>query len=311
MADLKNGRYQFGWGHRDDEMAQNGVTHKHFSTPQRLAEWMLTDPGVKQSVTKRAPTADQKQYGISAHDSYYDYNYDRKLAKGLTLLQEPDSEMVSQVRDIMKQLQAQLPTTQRNWASAPVGFFPNVPAYLAGEPENMFTYQRANSDTSPVRIWVNVLPSGGCDRTTLMKRGAVLVALANLLLERRSMVRITCYGDQPAHSKKSYTGTIISWDLPTSPLSLSTLCTSLGYPEVVQNVTFKACHTIDKGVTGGWLRGHCPGYSYNEKQVRADLGADDEDVIIPAAFLGDQLHNKPVDFLHRELTRILGDSDTY
>lgn len=233
-------------------------------------------------------------------------NYAPPHAHGIRLLANGDDALIEQTRDIMKQLHANLPTTTRQWTNSPVGFFPNVPAYLAGEPENMFTVQRNNSDTSPVRIWVNVLPSGGCDRETLLKRGAVLVALAQLLLERRSLVRISCYGDQPAYPSK---GVIISWDLPTSPLNLSMLCTSLGYPEVVQGVTYAACHTIHGNVTGGWLRGHCPGYFYNETLVRQDLGAEDEDVIIPAAFLGDELHNRPIDFLHRELTRILGESE--
>lgn len=285
-------RPKFGWSHTDQELAIDGVIHRHFSNPTNFADYMT-----------------ENQAGNTS--PWYSGG---SLARGIKLLAHGDDDLIEQTREIMKQLHANLPTTQRQWQTAPVGFFPNVPAYLSGEPENMFTVQRNNSDSSPVRIWVNVLPSGGCDRPTLLKRGAVLVALAQLLLERRSLVRITCYGDQPASGLnpdgKTYAkGVIVSWDLPTSPLNLSMLCTSLGYPEVVQNVTFTACHSIHNGVTGGWLRGHCPGYTYNEGKVRQDLGAEDEDVIIPAAFLGDELHNKPVDFLHRELTRILGESE--
>lgn len=289
MATFKAKKPTFGWTHRDDEHARAGVVHKHFASPYKLAEYL--DANIETKRAKNDP----------------DYYEPIGINKGIEKLRDGAIDLVPKAKAMMDKLQVSLPSTQRTWHTTPVGAFPNVGAYLAGEPENMFSLNTEKSDNAPIRIWVNVLPSGGVSGDALMTRGAVLVALVNLLKERRSQVSITAYADQPARNDA---GVVVCWDLPTSPINLAQLCTSLGYPEVVQRLAFYACNVVNPKCTGGWLRGHCPGYSYDEAKVRQDLNAAPDDVIIPAAYLNDTLHNKPLDFLHRELTRILGESES-
>lgn len=234
--------------------------------------------------------------------------------KGITLLRNGDPDMVADAQKIMGKLTAHLPTISQQWEMAIAGAFPSVPDYLANSPENMW-YRRYNpDDTAPVTIYVNVLPSGGCSDSQLLTRGAVIVALVQLLMKRRNQVKVIAYADQPCdqyydRTTKTYVqpGVVICYQLPTSPVILSKLCTSLGHPYVVRNVMMHAAEITDPHINGGWLRGHEPTYGYNEAKVRVDLGAAPQDVILPALHYEDPCINDPVGFIHRELKRILGD----
>lgn len=307
-------KYTFGWTRQDNEWAQDGIQRKHFSSPPNFAKWLTAHHANAANEAKRkqewynAKYPDGNKYGYGKIYTA-DNVYGRHLpSNAIKLLNDGNNELVPQAKALMHKLQTQLPTTQRKWQLQPVGYFPNVGAYLAGQPENMFTMERERNDNAPVNIWVNVLPSGGCSTKQLLMRGAVLVALVNLLSERRSQVSITAYADQPTRDRK---GVVVSWTLPTSPLNLAQLCTSLGYADIVQSTCMYACERINGAITGGWLRGHDPGHGYDEALVRKDLGAQEEDVIVPALYYHDDCINKPVEFLHRELTRILGESDDY
>lgn len=237
------------------------------------------------------------------------------ISQGIKLAKYGDTSLVQRATDLMSKLNSQLPTTERNWHLSPVGFFPSVPDYLSGNPENMWRIESDPSDSSPVKIWVNILPSGGCSRDQLLNRGATLVALLMLLQKRRPQVSLVAYADQPCDSyydRQSKTrrkpGVILAVNMPTNPLIISQICTFMGHPEVCQNIAMHAATLIDPNINGGWLQGHCPTYGYDEAKVRIDLGASPDDVVLPALHLYDPDIDNPVGFINRELARILGDT---
>lgn len=279
------------------DAAASTLVRKHFTHPARYAEYVAEC--VSYDATPEGKHfIDQGKYAW-ARDCF---SHSAKR-NGLPLLTDGDASLVPEARALINSLTAKLPTVRSLWQLDMAGGYANVPAACSGSPAAMMRYTRKPNDNTPVRIWVNVLPSGGCNTAQLLKRGAVLSALALLLSKRRSIVKITAYADQPADDKR---GVVLSWDLPTAPISLAHWCASLGQPELVRDTSMYAAGCLNPSVNGGWLRGHCPGYRYDERQVRADLGAKRDDVVIPALFAADKLINEPLQWIERELDRILG-----
>lgn len=280
------------------DAAASTLVRKHFTHPARYAEWLSENLAADADVLSVAA----KQSGATYPWARECFNRSAKR-NGMPLLTDGDASLVAEARALINSLTAKLPTVRSLWQLDMAGGYANVPAACSGSPAAMMRYTRKPNDNTPVRIWVNVLPSGGCNTAQLLKRGAVLSALALLLSKRRSIVKITAYADQPADDKK---GVVLSWDLPTAPISLAHWCASLGKPELVRDTSMYAAGCLNPSVNGGWLRGHCPGYRYDERQVRADLGAKRDDVVIPALFAADKLINEPLAWIERELDRILG-----
>lgn len=280
--------------------AASSLVRKHFTHPARYADWLAEQHASDADALAYAAKSNMGRYPW-ARESYAHTAH----AKGMPLLLNGDTSLVPEARKLINSLTAKLPTVRALWQPNVAGAFPIVPAALAGSPMTMMQYTRKPNDNAPIRIFVNVLPSGACTTTQLLRRGAVLSALALLLSKRRSIVKITPYADQPASDGR---GVVVSWDLPSTPVNLAQWCASLGQPDLVRSTSMYAAGCLNPTVNGGWLRGHCPGYRYNEKQVRADLGAKPDDVVIPALFAHDKLINEPLAWLNAELERILGAS---
>lgn len=278
--------------------AASTLVRKHFTHPARYAEWLTQNLDADADVLAAAAKQNGSAYPWARE------SFARKARRnGLPLLADGDPTLVADARALINSLTAKLPTVRALWQLDMAGGYANVPAALSGSPAAMMRYTRKPNDNTPVRIFVNVLPSGSCTTDQLLKRGAVLSALALLLSKRRSIVKITAYADQPADDKR---GVVLSWDLPTAPISLAHWCASLGKPELVRDTSMYAAGCLNATVNGGWLRGHCPGYAYSEAQCRDDLGAKRDDVVIPALFARDALINEPLKWIERELARILG-----
>jgi len=237
-------------------------------------------------------------------DGGWGYGKDR-LANGIRMLREGDTQLVAAAEQFMAQVSAKLPSLAPVTVWDVSGDYVDVPAYLSGEPECM-TYEESDDDPSaPIRIWVNVLPSGGISSAQLSKHGAVISALAMVLQQARSNVKVTAYADLAWNARKQ--GAVVSWDLPTSPLVLSALTASLAQPDIARATTVHACRTLNPGIgqEGDWLRGHCPNYAYDDAWVREDLGAAPDDVVVPGLHLHSPHLVDPLRWVNDQIDRIL------
>jgi hypothetical protein len=279
----------------ESDLAPGGIIRKHFASPQQFADFL------EDATTDDSALSEQGSYRRNRYRASYVHT---AKTKGIQLLRDGDASLVARAKEIMSALTVVLPTTRAVRRTSIAGSRVNVPAYLAGLPKAFYATDRKHSDTTPVRIWVNVLPSGGCSRDQLLKRGAVISALV-MRLSKTRLVSLTAYADQPASDGK---GTVVSWNIPTAPMNLAQLCASLSQPDLVQGTCMYASAVLNTRINGGWLRGHCPAYGYNETLVRSDLGASQKDVVLPALYLTDDCINNPVQWIERELSRINGEA---
>lgn len=261
---------------------------KHFNSVEQFAQ------AVKNAADEER-SRNRATYGLND----IDYTYaGHKAIVGVQTLMAGDRTGIDLVEEYMKTVTQSIPTLARVWKSDVAGFFPNIPAYLAGEPESMWRFDSDYSDNTPVRIWVNCLPSGGNSTEEIYMRGAAITALAMVLAQRRTMVRISPYSDLA--NEDSRDGALASYDLP-NPLIMSQVIAALANENASRNAFVTLCRNMNPRQTGGWLRGHCPRKFYSDAQCKEDLGAGPDDIVVPAAYLGDEIVSDPIAWVNRAI----------
>lgn len=129
--------------------------------------------------------------GSSAKSGDADFCETASMDEALTLAREGWSEKRGDVSDLADKVKADpivgsifddyvtYPTTYHSVTGA----FPDVAAFLAGDPECMIEFGEMDEPRSgrAVRIHVDIIASGGTQTDVMVKRGAVVVALVELL----------------------------------------------------------------------------------------------------------------------------------
>lgn len=260
------------------------IVAKHFPSPVAFGKWAQTN--------MFTPTAIAK-----ASNGIYGSN-DEAVRQGINFLLNGDSSLVAQAQEMSKKFTENIPSLRKTWASDVAGFFPNVPAYLAGEPESMWRMDTEETDTTPIRIWVGVNSHHAVTRDALLKRGVALAAFAMALSERRTVL-ITPYtgfylaSGPGGHEQASF----ISWDLQASPFVFSQLC-SLMNPEIIRNLSIRA--RLFQATSQNRK------YEVSERIARRILGCDEQDIWLGPADIYDVLSYRPEDWIKKQLVKYAG-----
>lgn len=265
-------------------LTQQPVKHLHVSTPAELA-------GV----------AELARANLRSRPPSFD------LDAGLHAIRFPaeNPKLLKEANDLLDKIMLDLPTTRREFQSEVVGAFPNVGAYAAGDPECMWLPYAAEDSHQPIKIWVQVSASAGIVYSAdgalqLTKRGVTLMALIIALSERRQ-VSLTCYH---ACAGISRDGGIVSWDVPTAPLVIPQVLTSLADPNVVRDVAYFANDYVNGRHVGQWLHGHNPTRP-DYDVMRQDLGASSDDIIVAGMHVSDPLITNPIKWINEKLADAL------
>jgi len=250
-------------------------TSKHFSSPREFAKWFRNN--------------DDQSSGWSRD----------KTLQGLRDLEDGNDKNAKLADKFLESFEQAVEVPSLTWEHDVAGAFPDVPTFLAGQPDCMWNLLPDMSDKAPLRIWVGVTSSGGISEAQLVKRGAVLAAFA-IMMSKKRQVLITPYVNLGSYRRD---GSIISWDITTSPINLSTIMASLSEPDVVRHVGIDACRLDNPGVTGAWHPD-----AYNEKKMREHLGANPQDLFLPSIFLYDPMLEEPETWL-KEKIELYNDPD--
>lgn len=226
-----------------------------------------------------------------------------QINSGKKLLTTGDVSTVAQAQTMIDRFNEEIPSLRRVWTPAVAGFFPNVPAFLAGEPESMWRMDDDSSDRAPIRVWVGVMSSGGISDEELIRRGAALAAFGMALSERRPVLITPYYAMGDASGGRNGTkGTLVSWDLQSSPIVLSEVMACIAHPDVIRYLGWYVCGNLLGVSTGCWY----PDF-LDEKWMRRALGCADDDIWLPSAMYGDQLINRPIEWIKQEITKHISD----
>ncbi len=175
------------------------------------------------------------------------------------------------------------------YAPAVVGAFPNVPAYIIGEPLDMYAKKDfpSESNTSPLIVWVETVVSGGRSLSELNARGVCALAFA-MAMNKVRPTQVYAVSALGGHS--SYTTSVISVRIESTPLDLGRAVFMLTDEAYARNLNFAASNTLmGNQSTGNWAWGGYPTSDEYQQCVRAAVEAEKQDVYIPGGHLTDSL----------------------
>lgn len=226
-----------------------------------------------------------------------------QVDNGKRVMREGDTSSVAEAQAMIDKFQDEIPSLRRVWTPTVAGFFPNVPAFLAGEPESMWRMDDDSSDRAPIRIWVGIGSSSSVTREQLIKRGAALAAFALALSERRP-VYITPWWDLGNGTQTA--GELISFDLKSSPVVLSEIIAALVNPDVTRYLGLHAAFIVDRSTpdSGPWFPN-----AFNEKWMRECLGCGESDIWMPGIHTTDKMLTDPIGWIKREIAKHIADED--
>lgn len=220
------------------------------------------------------------------------------ISETLKKAKNGDLRAVSEAEKIIDSIDSALDMTglRSMWGAAPVGAFPNVPAFLGGDPDCMWLKQERQSPRGEINLVFCTCCSGGVNAKRAFQRNITILA-ATMALSRIRPVNLlytTSYGTGD-HTIK----------VRSNPMVLSEaafLTTSVGF---LRNLSF--AWSSQKGWTGGWA--HWLHSQTNndvmDRCFRAELGLGADDIVIPAMHLDSErdILANPVKYINGLLDR--------
>jgi hypothetical protein len=194
---------------------------------------------------------------------------------------------------------------QPRWSMDVAGAFPNVPAFLSGQPECMYRRIQDESDRAPLTIWACVTSSGGVDAKKLLDRGIAITALY-LALSATRPVNLRVFSGLGGYGNTS--DGIISVAFP-QPIALSQAAFAFASQGFARGLTYNWIDKVFK-TNGQWPS--CIGQGSREERIndwRPVLGAGPEDIIFPHVFYGDPDVVDPIGYVQGLIKTFTGEND--
>lgn len=198
-----------------------------------------------------------------------------------------DKSLVGAAEKLLDQISINVETPEREWRTEPVGWFPLVPATIAGHPEDMRRLHHTQSDTNPVTIWTDSTTSAGISSDDMLKRGTAILALVMKLQRVRPVNLIQC---------SLFSDKLLTVKHDTQPLNLATVTYALTNPGFTRRILYHTLQPQDFGRV-----------NFSEAKMRQRLGhrVKPADLVIPGVMLGDELIKDGVKWVQHQLDRLM------
>lgn len=268
------------------------MRQEQMSTEWGLDKYLLMDtseiPTVTESYSKWMQYHDISWTG---GDDYYAMR--RKAVAG-------DEGLVSKSEQLLAEIEDQVPIS-RGWRNVDdvVGSVPNVPAYLAGHPQCMRRRERADRDTAPLTVFVDLTSSAGINAHHVLRRGIAILALVRALVEHRA---ITLWAGV-AQDVGSGSGTV-AWQIDTAPLDLARAAYHIAHPAMSRRFGYGANRAFN-GSGGGWPFNN---FETQRKtaQVRLERLLGGEVLHVSPIFINDPSVADPIGWVKRTIAKYTG-----
>lgn len=241
----------------------------------------------------------------------FGYGEEGRSDEGIDILLNGDETHVEEAQKLVETLALSIETPRNTWHKDVWGVMPDVPAYLAGDPMNMWNVHKVSEDRAPIRVFVGLTSSAMIGDEDLIKRGVALAAFAIAMANVRPVV-ITPFITLGSSSyeyrrrgKKDDDTTrnmLISWDISTQPLVLSEVM-SLTRPEVTRYVGIEACRQLFGPIAADDPSFHHD--SFSEVKMREHLGAQPNDLYLPVIHASDPILDDPVKWVNDTVAKYI------
>lgn len=238
-------------------------------------------------------------------DSWYGKH---SLHEAARMVRTGDLSSVAEADAFMRELDGQVFVSRKfKTVDDVVGAVPNVPAFIAGIPQNMRRRVRTSTATAPLAVYIDLTSSGGIDARDVRRRGVAILALVRLLanfrpVEAWATTGLGGYGGRTL--KAAYCGV----KLDTAPLDLARVAHVLTSTAVARGIGYGLCNRQDGAKDfGDWP------YADVDKQRKhgaaifrrvAPVGSDV--LFIPPVYLIDSSIKTPVAWIKDMLAKYGG-----
>lgn len=248
---------------------------------------------------------------------------------GRTMLLNGDETYVEKAQGIVNTLSVQIDTPRSEWYREVYGYYPDIPSYLAGQPQAMWMEHKVTADHAPIRLWVGLTSSAMIEENRLIERGAALAAFCIAMANVRPVVLTPFwtlgsvkrrgdrdyYYDRRGARRQNKNGDpndgvrnmIISYDISTQPLILSEIL-SIARPEVTRYVGIEMCrHLFGQDASEDSSFAHD---SFDERKMREHMNIPDTDLYLPPIYGSDPLLDNPVKWIQDNIARFTEGGET-
>lgn len=215
-----------------------------------------------------------------------------------------DTSRVAEAEEMIERLTLDIDIPRSAWTPAPCGAYPIIPEYLAGRPDSMRRRIMTDTDTAPIRLYLDLVSSGGIDADVLLRRGVAFLALAMALSRVRP---VTLSVVMPMATNSDRGGQIVVIQINAAPLDIATACGALCDGAVTRGLGYAYLHSL--GGNGRWYNaGNAHDREGYIRKVRAALDCTPNDIFIPGMYSADPdpMLADPVAFINAALSRIEG-----
>jgi hypothetical protein len=250
---------------------------------------------------------------INNVDSKYVWSPDlkylgRNLPEAKKALAEGDTTYLAQAQVIIdKMVDAQIFSTGKlELRNDMVGFLPNVPAALAGQPMDMYNIKETEDQniTTPLNIYIETLVSQGVSHDKLIARGVAVLAFCLAMNNIRPVELYTICIGKPSNSQNKSGGIVCR--VPSKPIDLERATFMLCDPAYYRQLAFIAMgdHVKSNDTYVQWPWNNDPTNRTHEPMMRELLDMQPEDVFMPGGYLFDQLMlNNPVQWVRNMIQK--------
>jgi len=245
-----------------------------------------------------------------ASNSYNDgwagnISYSEAIEKSL----HGEESYVAEAEKLMDQLDAAISVPHAEWASSVYGAYPIVAEFLAGSPTPMRHRVEAESDSSPIAVYVSTTCSGGVDAETMLKRGITILALIAKMQQIRP-IEVYLLAETHGQTDGEYIQVI---PLDSKPIQLSSVAFAMVHVGFARHLTYTIAEVKDR------FNGHWPdGFSYMsdihttwEPHIRQVVGMGENDLYIPPVKWSDELVREPVKWITKQIAKFTARGDEY
>jgi hypothetical protein len=257
--------------------------HKHFAGATSYMMWL-----------KERRTENGRIRGFG-------YGHEENADAGIDILLNGDETYVDKANELVDQIAAQVEIPRSVTRRSVQGFRPNVPAFIRGEPRDMWRRVKVKEDRSPIRVFVGLTSSAMISEDDLIKRGCAIAAFAIAMSNVRPVIitPYVCLGSS-RYTGRGVRNMLISWDISTQPLIMSELM-SVTRPEVTRHIGIEACRQLFGRIAEDDPSFHSD--SFSEPKMRAHLNAKPSDLYLPSIHASDPILNNPVQWVNEMVER--------
>lgn len=159
-----------------------------------------------------------------------------------------DNKLVEMSEALLSKIEDQVPLS-RGWRNIDdvVGAVPNIPAFLAGHPQNMRRRERAMRESAPLTIFMDLTSSMAINQDDILKRGIVLLALVRQLVAHRSVE--LWVGTSLGEGRHSC---FAGWKIDTTPLDLARAAFHISDVSMSRLFGYATCEMLVNQHLGGF-----------------------------------------------------------